>query len=252
MKTFIRTNICVFCLSILAACGGGGSGSAPSSASSGGGAPPPSTYSVGGVTSGLSGTVVLQDNSGDNLSITSNGNFVFVTALKTGTSYSVTVLTQPTGQTCQVTSGTGTIASANISNISVVCSSNYSIGGTVNGLAGGNLTLQNNNGASLQISTNGKFTFGAQLPSGAAYKVTVQNQPIGLNCVASNSSGVVGNVNVTDVNVNCSKVGVLSFNFPATTAALVTQTWPYLPAPGTLALDGQYIGGPFHQEDLKY
>ena len=37
------------------------------------------TYSVGGTVSGLSGTVVLQDNGGDDLSLSANGAFTFAT-----------------------------------------------------------------------------------------------------------------------------------------------------------------------------
>ena len=86
------------------------------------------TYSVGGTVSGLSGTVVLQDNGGDNLSVTANGSFTFATTLTSGSAYSVTVLTNPTGQTCTVTSGSGTIASANVTGVAVACAA--STGGT--------------------------------------------------------------------------------------------------------------------------
>ena len=37
------------------------------------------SFTVGGTVSGLSGTVVLQDNGGDNLSVTANGSFTFAT-----------------------------------------------------------------------------------------------------------------------------------------------------------------------------
>jgi hypothetical protein len=42
--------------------------------------------------------------------------------LPNGTTYSVIVLTQPTGQTCSVTNGAGTTNNANVTNVSVNCS----------------------------------------------------------------------------------------------------------------------------------
>ena len=44
-----------------------------------GGTATTAVYSVGGTVSGLSGTVVLQDNGGDDLSVTANGSFTFAT-----------------------------------------------------------------------------------------------------------------------------------------------------------------------------
>ena len=84
--------------------------------------PPILYYLVGGTVSGLSGTVGLLNNGGDALSVSSNGGFDFLTPLGDGESYDVTVGTQPTGQTCDVTSGTGTIAAADVTDVSVTCS----------------------------------------------------------------------------------------------------------------------------------
>ena len=79
--------------------------------------------------SGLSGTVVLQDNGGDNLPLSANGTFTFATALGDGTAYNVTVKTNPAGQTCTVSNGSGTIASANATNVTITCAtSNTTVG----------------------------------------------------------------------------------------------------------------------------
>lgn len=86
-------------------------------------------YSISGTVSGLAGSgLVLQNNGGDNLSISGNGAFSFATSLATGESYSVTVLTQPSSpaMTCVVTSGSGTVASSNITNVAVSCVINLS------------------------------------------------------------------------------------------------------------------------------
>ncbi|KTC73084.1 NHL repeat protein [Legionella birminghamensis] len=78
-------------------------------------------YSVGGSVTGLLETLVLQNNGGDALTISGDGTFVFSKALTSGSSYSVTVKTQPSGQTCLVSNGIGTIGNADVSNILVNC-----------------------------------------------------------------------------------------------------------------------------------
>jgi hypothetical protein len=78
-------------------------------------------YSVGGALSGLSGTLILQNNQGDNLSLSSNGTFNFNTSLLNNSTYNVTVLIQPSGQTCTVNNGSGTISGASVTNVSVTC-----------------------------------------------------------------------------------------------------------------------------------
>ena len=72
---------------------GVGAGSDPGTA--------PGAYSVGGTVSGLSGTVVLRNNGGDRLSVSSNAAFTFVLSMAKGAAYDVTVEASPTGQTLQ-------------------------------------------------------------------------------------------------------------------------------------------------------
>ena len=81
-------------------------------------------YTIGGMVSGLSDSVVLQNNGTDNETVSSDGVFTFSTAISEGSPYAVTVLTQPTGQTCTVTNGSGTVGSANVTNVSATCVSN--------------------------------------------------------------------------------------------------------------------------------
>jgi hypothetical protein len=83
-------------------------------------------HTIGGTISGLSGTVVLQNNGGNNLSRSANGLFTFSTSLDDGSTYVVTILTQPAGQTCTLASESGTISAANITDITVTCTNNDS------------------------------------------------------------------------------------------------------------------------------
>ena len=167
------------------------------------------TYTIGGTVSGLTGTgLVLQDNGGNNLPVSANGSFTFTTAIASGGAYNVTVFSQPSSpaQTCAVTSGGSGTASANVTGVRVTCTTIYTIGGTISGLTGTGLVLQNNGGNNLSVSANGSFTFTTAIASGGAYNVTVFSQPSSpaQTCaVTSGGSGTVASANVTGVQVTC-------------------------------------------------
>ncbi len=84
----------------------------------------------------------------------------------------------------------------------------YTIGGTVSGLSGSGLVLQNHGGPGLAVSASGAFSFPTALDSGAAYSVAVATEPTAptQNCAVANGSGNVGSANVTNVTVTCTTV----------------------------------------------
>jgi len=167
------------------------------------------TFSVGGDVSGLAGTSLeLQLNGGEILGIAADGAFTFSTSLVDGSAYAVTVLTQPTNlsQTCSVTSDSGTLSGANIDDVTVTCVTNtYTVGGTVNGLAGTGLELRLNGGEILGIGADGVFTFATLLVDGSEYAVTVLTQPGSpeQSCQVTGGNGTLNGADVTDVIVTC-------------------------------------------------
>ena len=133
-----------------------------------------------------------------------NGAFTFPTPLATGSAYTVTVLTQPLNPTqiCTVANGTGT-ATANVGNI-IVMFVPVTVGGSVSGLDGTGLVLQDNGGSNLSITMNGAFTFATPVSSGGTYDVTDRTQPSNPSqtCTVTNGSGTATG-NVTNVQVIC-------------------------------------------------
>lgn len=193
---------------VLVACGGGGSNSptpTPTPTPT-----PPATYSVGGTASGLSGSgLVLQDNAGDDLAVSANGAFAFSSPLTAGSAYQVSVKSQPgsPAQVCSVVEGSGTVATASVTSVVVTCTNSaaYTIGGTVSGLTGIGLVLQDSGADDLAVTAAGAFTFGTPLASGAAYQVSVKTQPSNpaQTCAVVGGNGTVGVASVADVSVSC-------------------------------------------------
>lgn len=164
-------------------------------------------------------SVSLTNNGGAPLTVSSNGSFTFAGSLASGNGYNVVVATQPTGQTCLVTHGSGTIdfSGNSVTNVSVKCSDNVSIGTVVTGLTGTNavtfaLTLQNDphnpsNPPNVSATTNGVTNeFAIKLPLGTLYNVSVATQPGGnalpTQVCTANGSFSGGVVNSTPIVVN--------------------------------------------------
>ena len=164
---------------------------------------PPAKYRVGGTLSGLSGgNITLQLNGQQSLTRGADGPFSFETPLEDQSDFSVTVAAMPPEQDCSVEGGMGKVAGADVSSVQVRCAAKtYTIGGTVEGLARGTLALSLGS-ETLQVTTNGAFTFTARRPRGEAYEVSVATLPQGQRCTVSNGSGTVAG-NVANVSVRC-------------------------------------------------
>ena len=85
--------------------------------------------------------------------------------------------------------------------------SSYKIGGTVSGMAGTGLVLQDNGGDNLAITANGPFTFSSEVKKNASYNVTMLTQPSGQNCTVSNGAGTA-TANVANVAVACASTAL--------------------------------------------
>jgi 6-phosphogluconolactonase (cycloisomerase 2 family) len=229
-------------LAALTACGGGDSGSP--------------TYTVGGTITGLAGlVVVLQNDSGDDLPINVSGKFTFATRVLSGTSYSVTVKTQPTPEGCTVANGAGTIAAADVTNVMVTCVGPHRSYYAVPGLMGSGLVIQlftdTPDGAKgmvaasdpVQINSNGPFTFDHVFPGNRPFPTSIRitQQPASPTqlCVIQNAGLSIQAADVPEVAVVCSQFSYVANAGDNTVSAYtVDATSGALAAVGTLVETG--------------
>src|SRR6185437_3598603 len=232
MRSPLRGCVVAGTILLLSACGGGNSNS-----DTGGNTPATATYTVGGTLTGLNGSITLQDNAGDNLTLAANGNFVFDTRVASGSTYDVTVAPASAGQTCSVANGNGTVSNANITSVQVTCASGsgsgsvggsgctggsggaggsggsggsggtnsaYTVGGTISGLTTSGLVLEDNGADDLSLSAGATaFTFAKPLVPTSTYQITVKVQPTGEVCSVTNGSGTIATANIVSVVVTC-------------------------------------------------
>ena len=123
-----------------------------------------------------------------------NGSFSFATTVASGATFTVSVKTQPSGpaQTCQLSAASGTVGAADVTGVVVNCGTNaFTVGGTITGLAGTGLVLQNNGGNDLAVAGGGTFAFTTPVTSGGAFAVTVKTQPSApmQTCAVSQGTG---------------------------------------------------------------
>ncbi|XDD53481.1 beta strand repeat-containing protein [Leptospira sp. WS4.C2] len=175
----------------------------------------PLRYTIGGTITGLDGITGLGltnsvDGSTLNVAVAS-GAFAFTQTYLDGTTYNISVTTQPNHpvQDCVITNGSGTIASANITNITIACTSTaFPIEVTAVGIASGTLTIRNNNSELLTISTNGLHRFPTNIITNNTYSLQIMSTPANHQCTLDLTSGTV--TGTISVKANC--FSVLSFS----------------------------------------
>jgi hypothetical protein len=184
------------------ACGG----QTPPPASPDGGTP--AVVAIGGTVTGLAGSgLVLSDSAGEDLRIAADGAFAFAAPMPSGAAFTVTVTGQPTSpsQTCTVSGGSGTVGAGAVTSVAVACGTNsYTVGGTVSGLAGSGLVLQNQHGDDLSVAANGAFAFATPVASGATFAVTIAASPASPSqtCTVDVPTGTVAGADLS-LSVSC-------------------------------------------------
>ncbi len=160
-------------------------------------------YYIGGTLLNLNGgKIILSNKYGNLITLTSNGEFTINKKYNWGDNFSISIVTQPDHQICDIFNSTGVVYS-NIDDIVVTCKlKQYSIGGTVSTLYEDYLTLTNNGVDEINISSPEAFTFPHTLPYGSNYNISIEKYPKYQTCTISNYSGIVTE-NINNIIVNC-------------------------------------------------
>jgi hypothetical protein len=167
-------------------------------------------YSVGGKGIYTGSGLTLSLNGGTPLPVTSNIQFTFPTKLNIINEYNVTIGANPTGLTCSVTKGNGTIGTANVTNVGFSCSTTtYTIGGNVNNLKKP-IVLVNNLSDPLTVSpavspaASTTFTFNGVIGFNNPYDVTIKTQPSNQFCTPGlNASNLKTTANIANIAIDC-------------------------------------------------
>jgi hypothetical protein len=167
--------------------------------------PPPPNYTLGGTVSGLTASGLVLADGPQTITVNSSAkSFTFGPMLVSGSTYVVTVQTQPAGQVCSVTDGVGAAATANVANVVVACSElAHSVGGTVSGLTASGLVLAMGSETLSVAADATAFAFPTPVADGSTYTVTVKTQPAGLACAVTKGTGTMAAANVSSVVVSC-------------------------------------------------
>jgi hypothetical protein len=193
---FVSSGLALLCAVALASCGGSGGGSMLLSGS------------ITGLTkSGL----VLVNGSETVTPLAGDAAFQFPDLIAVNDNFNITIKTQPTGAVCTIANNVNTANIYTVQQTVVTCVTNsWTLGGVVNGLKSTGLLLSNGSDVVSPPPAAGgtgapvAFTFPVKVADGAAFGVTVLDQPSTGNCqVAAPSVGTMPAGNYTNLVVNC-------------------------------------------------
>lgn len=168
-----------------------------------------STFELGGTVTGLNQSGLVLANGGSTVAI-GNGasSYVFPNKIDYGTSYRVSVQTQPRHLACGVANASGTAGTNLTTAVNVICSpAPRTLSGRVSGLTAPDLALSITlkdekgvaaGGTSISLAAGAtSFSF-PSVPDGFTYAVSVvETTGTGVSCSVVKGGGVMGEVDVT-------------------------------------------------------
>ncbi|CDZ79305.1 hypothetical protein BN59_03623 [Legionella massiliensis] len=168
----------------------------------------PAEVSVGGMITGLAGNLTLLLNGKDPFITNTDGSYSFANRLPVGSTYQVSIASQPGHQFCTLKTPSGVVNTAADIVVDVNCNTySFDLGGSLTLPANtGPVLLSNNDGQVLSLSAAGNFVFPNKIAEAAPYEVHVTN-PSGLICEVYNGKGTMGHGDVLNVSVVCAHSG---------------------------------------------
>ncbi len=198
-NSYLCSSVALACALGLAACGGSDDGDLRL-----GGA-------LGGVTKeGLQ----ISNNGGAAVPIAPGSVFFFPQLVPRDTDYNIAIVARPPNtDSCAILNGKGNTYSYSPNNIAINCViTTFPISGTVTGLTGGDLTI--NNGSHSVKILNGATTFTlntptdtntkiGNVPEGVPYGLTILQQPARGTCTIAEPKGIMPAAAVTNIAITC-------------------------------------------------
>lgn len=173
-------------------------------------------YTLSGTLKGLasSASIVLDDNAGDQLTVSASGTFTFPSAYLTGAPWTVSIAANPQGQSCSFTQGnqlnSGVIENFNVQVGTIQCESIYPISVSVSGLGGGTSVSVQLIGAgarqTLTLNENGTQSFQGGATAGTQFETIVTSSPSEEGCQFSGGTlggGIVSASSDNTVQLTC-------------------------------------------------
>jgi len=178
------------------------------------------SFSLGGFLAGYNAEgLVLENNQTDDLAIAENNFFQFNNPLIDNSQYSVRVKTHPKnpGQICDINGNEGVIDGADVNSIFVNCVDAFSIGGSISGLEGNGLILENSTNGDLLLidipvnldTQSTQFKLNRSIKAAEFYSLNIKNNPDALSqtCSFDDADKTLGQIlfaDVNDINITCS------------------------------------------------
>jgi hypothetical protein len=198
-KSILCSSVALVCALGLSACGGNDDGQ---------------LQLVVGL-SGVTKTGLTISNKGEAaVEVPAGSAYVFKELVPLDSDYDIKIVTKPTNtDSCEVLNGKGNTGSYTPTNIYVRCVvTTFALGGTVSGLTGGDLVI--NNGPQSITIAKGATTFTmsrpteaapklGQVPEGVPYGLTILQQPASGTCTIANPNGIMPAAAVNNIAISC-------------------------------------------------